>query len=141
MPPSAESSRPATGFPADDARCPCGSGDVFGACCAPFLRGAAAPTAVQLMRSRYTAYAVGDAAYLVETWHPTTRPATIELDPALEWRRLAILGTDRGGPFDDRGTVEFDAAWREGEARGRLHEVSRFVRDEGRWRYVDGDVG
>lgn len=127
--------------PAADDRCPCGSGDTFGACCGPFLNGADAPTAAQLMRSRYTAYAIGDARYVLATWHPSTRPAELDLDPDLTWRSLHLIATERGGPFDTEGTVEFVAAWRDAEGgRGRLHEVSRFRRADRRWTYVDGDV-
>jgi SEC-C motif-containing protein len=64
------------------------------------------------MRSRFTAFAIGDARYLGDTWHPRTAPASIDLDDALEWRRLEIIGTTRGGSGDDRGTVEFRAHWR-----------------------------
>ena len=94
------------------------------------------------MRSRFTAFAIGDARYLRDTWHPRTAPASIDLDDALEWRRLEIIRTDGGAPADDRGTVEFRAHWRvpaTGE-RGALHEVSRFHRLRGRWFYLDGDV-
>jgi len=127
----------------DTDRCPCLSGDVFGACCAPLHRGErAAATAEALMRSRYSAFAVGDAGYLLASWHPRTRPDGLDLDPHQQWRRLDVLATRAGGPFDDSGEVEFAAYFRDpttGE-RGRLHEVSRFVRDGGRWFYVDGDV-
>jgi SEC-C motif-containing protein len=127
----------------DDARCPCLSGETYGGCCGPLHRGERdAATAEALMRSRYSAFAVGDAAYLRATWHPTTRPASLELDTGLQWRRLDVAGTSAGGPFDDAGVVEFVAHHRDtttGE-RGRLHEVSRFVREGGRWFYVDGDV-
>jgi SEC-C motif-containing protein len=101
------------------------------------------------MRSRYSAFAVGDAAYLRDTWHASTRPTSLDLDPGRQWRRLDILATGAGGPFDDAGTVEFVAHYRDGGSggsgggsggRGRLHEVSRFVREGGRWLYVDGDV-
>ena len=94
------------------------------------------------MRSRFTAFAIGDARYLGDTWHPRTAPASIHLDDALEWRRLEIIGTSGGGPGDDRGTVEFRAHWRmraTGEV-GALHEFSRFRRVRGRWFYLDGDV-
>ena len=121
--------------PAD--RCPCGTGLVFGECCARFLDGGAnAPTAVQLMRSRYTAYVVGDVDYLLATWHPSTRPATLELDPGIAWRSLEIVRTERGGPLDREGVVEFAARYRADGRPGALREVSRFVRD-GRWLYVD----
>jgi SEC-C motif-containing protein len=127
----------------DDARCPCLSGETYGACCAPLHRGGrSAATAEALMRSRYSAFAVGDAAYLRDTWHPTTRRASLELDGDQQWRRLDILAIRAGGPFDDAGVVEFAAHHRNtatGE-RGVLHEVSRFVRERGRWLYLDGDV-
>ncbi|NOV98490.1 YchJ family protein [Isoptericola halotolerans] len=138
----------------DAARCPCPTGLPYGECCGPLHAGArTAGTAEALMRSRYAAFAVGDTPYLLATWHPSTRPSSLELDPAQRWRRLDVLATRRGGPFDDDGEVEFVAVFRiapgsgEGTAgsaqdgRGRLHEVSRFVREGGRWFYVDGDVG
>ena len=90
------------------------------------------------MRSRYSAFAVGDAAYLSATWHPTTRPDSLTLDPALQWYRLDVLRTERGGPFDTDGVVEFRAYHRSPEGKGNQHEVSRFVREGGRWLYVDG---
>ncbi|MCB7136021.1 YchJ family protein [Cellulosimicrobium marinum] len=144
----------ATGTPhlPDDARCPCGTGDTYGACCGRHhaaLRGdgaggAGAPTAEALMRSRYSAFAVGDADYLLATWHASTRPGTLDLDDDVEWRRLDVVRTEAGGPFDDAGVVEFVAHHRsrtDRTDRGRLHEVSRFVREDGRWLYVDGQVG
>lgn len=92
------------------------------------------------MRSRYTAFALADDAYLRATWHPSTRPDALELESDLVWRRLVIIGTERGGPFDREGIVEFEAYWKQGETRGSLHERSRFVREDRRWLYVDGDV-
>ncbi|WP_240642314.1 YchJ family protein [Microbacterium sulfonylureivorans] len=123
-----------------DRPCPCGSGDPFDGCCRPLLRGAPAPSAERLMRSRYTAFVVGDAAYLVGTWHPRTRPDELDLDPAQRWTRLEIVATEAGGPGDLRGVVEFRAHWSHGRERGVLHERSRFARGSGRWWYVDGDV-
>ncbi|WP_042723993.1 YchJ family protein [Curtobacterium sp. B18] len=102
--------------------------------------GAAAPTAERLMRSRFSAFALGLPAYLLETWHPSTRPATLELDPAQRWTRLDILSTRAGGPFDASGTVAFRAWWRTDDERGTLEETSDFVREHGRWSYVDGTV-
>jgi len=93
------------------------------------------------MRSRYSAFAVGDADYLRATWHASTRPADLDLDPGVRWLRLDVLATAAGGPFDDAGTVEFRATYRAPDGRGALHEVSRFVREGGVWSYVDGDVG
>ncbi|MBU3063419.1 SEC-C domain-containing protein [Nocardia sp. NEAU-G5] len=125
----------------DDDRCPCRSGEVFGQCCGPRLDGSRpAPTAETLMRSRYTAFAVGDAAYLLESWHPRTRPARVDLDPGQRWMMLEILRTESGGPFDDTGVVEFRAHYRDAGGRGSLHECSRFAKVDGAWRYLDGDV-
>ena len=90
------------------------------------------------MRSRYTAFFVGDARHLAASWHPRTRPESIDLDPRLRWTRLEIVAAEEAG---DRATVEFRAHWREGREQGTLHERSRFVRHAGRWWYVDGDVG
>ncbi|WP_245741245.1 YchJ family protein [Herbiconiux ginsengi] len=130
---------------ADSVRCPCLSGEVYGECCGPFHRGQAhAPTAERLMRSRYSAFAVGDAGYLLDTWHPRTRPGDLELDPALRWFRLDILGRTGGGVLDSEGTVEFEAHYRTRPATpdvssttGTQHENSRFTRLDGRWFYVD----
>ncbi|RMI12888.1 YchJ family protein [Cellulomonas triticagri] len=122
-------------------RCPCLSGLPYDECCGPLHRGErTAPTAEALMRSRYSAFAVEDAAYLRTTWHPRTRPAELDLDPGTSWLRLDVVATSAGGPFDTAGTVEFRAFFRHAEGRGALHEVSRFVREGGRWLYVDGDA-
>jgi SEC-C motif-containing protein len=124
----------------DDARCPCGSGDTYGACCGRFHRGAPAPTPEALMRSRYSAFAVGDAGYLLSTWDPERRPADLVLDPDTEWRRLVVVRAE-GGPFDTRGTVEFEAHHRTGGRRGVQHEVSEFARRGGTWLYVGPAAG
>ncbi|MEV0392250.1 YchJ family protein [Polymorphospora rubra] len=121
--------------------CPCGSGQAYGDCCGRLHRGdTAAATAEQLMRSRFSAFAVGDTAYLLRTWHPTTRPARLTLDPGQRWTRLEILATDRGGLFDTTGGVEFRAHYRESGRPGALHEHSRFVREDGQWVYLDGET-
>lgn len=112
-------------------RCPCLSGLPYDECCGRFHAGEAAPTAEALMRSRFSAFAVGDAAYLLQTWHASTRPTTLELDDA-RWYRLDILSATRGGPLDTRGTVEFEAFYR----GGSQHENSAFLREGGRWFYV-----
>lgn len=124
----------------DEARCPCSSGDVYGRCCRPLLDGAPAPTAERLMRSRYSAFALRDAAHLLRTWHSTTRPQSIDFEPDLEWRRLLVIDRVAGGPFDPEGVVEFEAFWRQGTERGSMHERSRFVREDRHWYYLDGDV-
>jgi SEC-C motif-containing protein len=118
-------------------RCPCLSGETYGECCAPFHSGAAsAPTAERLMRSRYSAYAVGDADYLRSTWHPSTMPATLELNDEQTWTRLDIIGRTAGGILDTEATVEFIAYYRFDGARYEQHENSRFVRESGRWVYL-----
>ncbi|WP_313357497.1 YchJ family metal-binding protein [Microbacterium sp.] len=126
--------------PASDQRCPCTSGDVFGSCCGPVLASGSAPTAVRLMRSRFTAFATADAEHLLRTWHPSTRPDRLDLDDGIRWQRLDILDQKHGGPFDDRGVVEFEAFYRDEHGRGTLRERSRFVREGGLWLYVDGVI-
>lgn len=118
-------------------RCPCLSGLPYVECCEPLHRGeATAPTAEQLMRSRFSAFAVGDADYLLSTWHSSTRPATLELEPEMRWYRLDIIDRSAGGPLDSHGDVEFEAFWRSPEGRGSQRERSAFVRENGRWFYV-----
>jgi SEC-C motif-containing protein len=90
------------------------------------------------MRSRYSAFAVGDVDYLLASWHPSTRPSTLELDPGLRWFRLDILATERGGMLDNEGTVEFCAHYREGRTADSQREVSRFRKIGRRWFYLDG---
>ncbi|GAA1117102.1 YchJ family protein [Nesterenkonia jeotgali] len=139
-------------------RCPCGSGENYAGCCARFHQGAPTPTAEALMRSRYSANALlGEdpaffATYLHRTWAAETRPALRDLTaPGPVWRGLHIVDTTAGGPFHDIGTVEFVASYQDdagpetrgagaAPVRGRLHELSRFRRESGRWLYVDGDV-
>ncbi|MCH6471930.1 YchJ family protein [Sinomonas terrae] len=122
------------------ARCPCGSGDTYGDCCSRFHLGAVAPTAEALMRSRYSAFATGGTEmqdYLLATWHPSTRPTALELDASTRWRRLDVVRTEAGGPFDERGIVEFAAHYADDDGRGIMRETSRFVREGGRWLYVE----
>lgn len=122
-------------------RCPCGTGLTLDECCAPVLAGERqAPTAEALMRSRFTAFARGDAGYLLGSWHASTRPEALELDERMRWQWLEIVSRSGGGPFDREGTVAFVAHWRADAERGALRETSRFVREGGAWRYLDGDV-
>lgn len=125
---------------ADDAPCPCGGGR-HGECCGPILAGRAASGAEQLMRSRFTAFALGDEAHLRASWHPSSVPDDLTLDGGLRWERLEIVAAE-GREGDRRGVVEFRARWcdtRTGE-RGVLHERSRFRAVAGRWYYLDGVV-
>ncbi|MFZ3452926.1 YchJ family protein [Arthrobacter sp. 7Tela_A1] len=129
-------------FPAIDPteRCPCLSGDTYEGCCRRFHAGTVpAPTAEALMRSRYSAFVTGDAGYLLRTWHPSARPARLELEPERTWRRLDILSTQAGGPWDSTGVVAFEAHYREDGLAGVQGERSSFIREEGRWLYVDGE--
>ncbi|MEO7124467.1 MAG: YchJ family metal-binding protein [Lacisediminihabitans sp.] len=124
--------------PAAHSRCPCLSGVPYDQCCGALHRGAvSASTAEQLMRSRFSAFAVGDSSYLLETWHPATRPSTLELDLSLRWYRLDIIAVTGGGMLADSGTVEFRAYYRSPGGPGEQHETSRFATLHGRWFYVD----
>jgi SEC-C motif-containing protein len=87
------------------------------------------------MRSRYSAFAVRDEAYLVRTWHPDTRPGRVTLDPGQEWTGLTILATSGGGLFDQHGTVEFQARYVLDGRPGRIRENSAFVRYQKVWVY------
>ena len=90
------------------------------------------------MRSRYSAFVLGDADHLLATWDPATRPGSLDLDPAVRWTGLEVLATTGGSLLAAEGTVEFRASYvREGRA-GAQHENSRFTRDGGPWRYLDG---
>lgn len=88
------------------------------------------------MRSRYSAFALGDARYLAETWHPRTRPERIDLDLDLRWVGLRIIDAPAPGGANT-GVVEFRARWRQGAQAGEQHERSRFVLAAGRWWYLD----
>ena len=127
--------------------CPCGRSDAKGrplarsACCGPCLDDFAAHPAFDaesLMRSRYSAFVLGDAPYLLATWHSSQRPATLELEAGAKWLGLEIKQHRNTGA--DTAEVEFVARFRVGGKAVRQHERSRFVREDGRWYYVDGDV-
>ena len=130
--------------PADDERCPCGSGDTFGSCCGPILRGQRrAATAEALMRSRYTAFSTRDLEHALTSWHPDSRPQRKDLAASLaetRWLRLDVRETTGGGPFDDEGTVEFVAIARTDQGRRELHELSHFSKVDGAWVYVRGQI-
>lgn len=128
------------------AACPCNPAIAYADCCGPLHAGTArAATAEALMRSRYSAYALGDAAYLRTTWHASTRPTTLDLDDGAvtRWLGLTVKHHEMTAPNSagrDTATVEFVARCKTGGAPAlRLHEVSRFVREHGRWYYLDGE--
>ena len=89
------------------------------------------------MRSRYSAYVLGETEYLLKTWHPSTRPSTLELDPDVRWYRLDIVTRTGGSMFDTRGAVEFRAYYRHDGVADQQHESSSFVRENGAWLYVN----
>jgi len=120
--------------------CPCGRPLPFERCCGPAIAGTApAANAEALMRSRYTAYVLRESAYLLATWHPGTRPASLDLaaEPQPNWIGLEVRRHEQQDA--EHASVEFVARHRLGGRAHRLHEVSRFVRVDGRWYYVDGD--
>jgi SEC-C motif-containing protein len=137
--------------PAD---CPCGGAlpgrpnpakaPHFAQCCGRYIDGAeAAPRALELMRSRYSAYVVGATDYLRATWSPQTCPADLDADPAApdapRWLGLQIKAFAEADAH--HASVEFVARYKVAGRAHRLHESSRFIRDDdGRWLYVDGDV-
>lgn len=118
--------------------CPCGTGVRFGLCCQPILLGQPAETALALMRSRYTAFVLQDAAYVQASWHPSTRPETLDLNqgPKTHWQGLSIVATQAGLASDNQGIVEFKARYSVQGQRYTLHEVSSFLRENGAWYYV-----
>lgn len=124
--------------------CPCGRTTSKGqalsldACCGLYHTGQAAPDAESLMRSRYSAFVRGDVPYLLTTWHASKRPAKLELEAGTRWLGLAIKQHRSTG--DGSAEVEFVARFRVGGKAVRQHERSRFVREDGCWFYVDGDV-
>jgi len=122
--------------------CPCGSTLPYPACCGRWHAGPhhlQAPTGEALMRSRYSAYALGRVDYLLDTWHPRTRPVEPPvLDPAVRWLGLEVR--HHVVHDADHASVEFVARSKLGGRASRLHETSRFVRENGRWLYVDGDM-
>lgn len=127
--------------------CPCGRTDARGRvrplaqCCGPCLGPAnpqTAPDAEGLMRSRYSAFVLGRADYLLDTWHASTRPAQLDLDTDCRWLGLEVRS--RRILDADHAEVEFVARFRVAGRAVRQHEHSRFVREDGRWWYVDGDA-
>ena len=127
--------------------CPCGRLDVrrrplpFAGCCGIYLadsEGRPAPDAESLMRSRYCAFVLEDAAYLLATWHREQRPPGVEFEPGLKWLGLEVR--EHRVIDADHAEVEFIARSRLAGRAHRLHERSRFVREQGRWYYLEGTI-
>jgi SEC-C motif-containing protein len=119
--------------------CHCGSALAGNACCARWHGGEPAPTAEALMRSRYTAFVIRNESYLLATWHSSARPTSIDFNRQQKWLGLKIVEAKVTGA--DTAEVEFIARYRiGGGSAARLHERSRFVKEGGRWYYLDGDM-
>ena len=128
------------------ASCPCGRVDAkkravaYADCCGRFVdhfNDVPAPDAEHLMRSRYSSFVLEQADYLLATWHSSTRPASLDFDAGAKWLGLEVREHKTTGA--DTAEVEFVARYRVDGRAVRLHERSRFVREDGRWFYVDGD--
>ena len=119
--------------------CPCGTGKSYETCCQPWHLGTPAPNAEGLMRSRYTAYVLGLEDYLLKTWHPDTRPTTLDLakDAETRWLGLQVKSFLQTG---ETATVGFVARYKVAGKAHRLSELSSFVRIDGQWFYVDGII-
>ena len=130
-----------------DPPCPCGNPRSYATCCGHFHAGSVAPTAEALMRSRYSAYVLTLEPYLLATWHASTRPPALGLESngeadkqakqktrwlGLEIKRHQLTGTDSA-------SVEFVARYKTAGRAQRMHETSRFLREDGRWYYLDGE--
>ncbi len=125
----------------DKKPCLCNSGKLFAECCEPLHVGTKdAGTAEALMRSRYSAYVEGKVDYLLKTWHPSSRPAQIAAATIPQWCGLHIVDTQEGGESDKQGIVEFKATFLSQGKAQVLHEISRFVKEEGLWFYLDGEI-
>jgi len=125
--------------------CICGSGKEFDACCGPLIEGAAAPTAEALLRSRYTAFAMGKTDYLVDTLTPDLRDDfdLVEAESTAagaEWLGLEIRSVSAGGPDDETGVIEFVANFRLHDAPRIHHELAQFRREDGRWLCAGGQT-
>lgn len=137
---------PASAVPA----CPCGGSQAkagraaqprpYAQCCGRFINhgDTPAPDAEHLMRSRYSAFVLARADYLLATWHASTRPAALDFEPGARWLGLEVL-SHTPGPAPETATVRFVARYRVAGKAVRLVETSRFVRESARWFYVDGD--
>ena len=124
--------------------CPCGSGQEYNQCCGRYLEAGENPqTPEQLMRSRYSAYTMKKDAYLMDTWHESTRPSslTAENELPVKWVELKVVNSSKPSEIDTSGTVEFIARYKKNGKAEQMHEVSEFVKQEGTWYYLKGRTG
>ena len=124
----------------ENKKCPCGSGKPTDMCCLPVILGEMMATSPeQLMRSRYSAYALRQADYILSSWHSSTRPAEMLLEGAPDWTGLKLVDTaDVKTRPGEVAYVEFIAGFMDNGAPGVMRERSRFLKEQGQWRYVDG---
>lgn len=118
-----------------NASCPCGSRQDYGICCQPCHDGMPAMTPQALMRSRFSAFFLRQIDYLLQTWHPSTRPAQLDLGEGPQWTALEVLSFDQQG---GKGQVHFRAIYKSGSGWGYLEEESDFIKEAGRWYYLAG---
>jgi len=127
----------------DSTLCLCGSKIDQAGCCTAYHSGTkAAPTAEALMRSRFTAYAIHNEAYLLETWDNTKCPDSVDFskEEKVEWTNLHIISQKKGRKKDHKGIVEFKAYYTLNGDEYVINEISRFVKKEGKWFYLDGII-
>ena len=117
--------------------CPCSSGLLYAACCQPKHQGMPAATPEALMRSRYSAFVLNFPDYLLNTWHPSTRPTQLDLHHQPTWKSLQVL---QASEQNDKGQVHFRALYQTNNQWGFLEELSDFVREHGIWFYLHGDT-
>lgn len=115
--------------------CPCGSGLGYANCCQPYHQGQSAPTPESLMRSRYSAFVLSAPSYLLQTWHTSSRPSELSLDNSPQWKSLQVLASSQ---LNDTGKVHFRALYQAANNWFFLEESSDFVREQGRWYYLQG---
>ena len=118
--------------------CLCGSKKPYAQCCEPLHRGAAAATAEALMRSRYSAFALGLDEYIQRSWHSSKRPPLNEISDNEKPRWIGLQIKRHEQLDSDRAIVEFVARYKINGRAFVLHESSRFVRADGHWFYIDG---
>ena len=118
--------------------CPCGSNQSYTDCCGRYHAGLLPQTAEQLMRSRYSAFALNNETYLLASWHSDTRPISLGLSDQepVKWVELKVLSHTEEG---NKATVEFIARYKINGKAQKIHELSRFIKEQGRWFYLDGD--
>lgn len=116
--------------------CPCGTSINYDLCCGKIHLGYTATSAEALMRSRYSAYALGLSHYLLKSWHPNTRPKQLDLDTQTQWFKLKILATQAGCDGDIKGIVSFEARYKINGKAARLSEISEFIFEENQWFYL-----